>query len=431
MQKIKEKKKVILIALISMLFILMTILVFIIGIINISNFKEYKEVKNQYQEVLGESLDLGLIHRKEEIDQAVIDFDKKVEEYQKEIDSKAKSLSFDTKEFIKINELEVPNDLSSQIKILNTALVVDDVKAINTYDNYKPKKSNDAIKKEVKDIDTKSAEAYDLVINKITGVIKTTTEELTKFIKSLDFKKKLKEEEKKSFNNLYQIDFEDSFIKDLNTTKKDIEKIIDNIKKEVKTIQEKENKDAKQKAAKGGSGAVSSGTYNGGGSTSNTSSMNDWCKKTYGSEGWTQWYPSEKLCGYPPGETPVTEYIPPNAIKYMSPKEAENAIEQEMAKVIIEYGNYVGVEVKPVLQVYSEDGTNDNSYGVDENGSRDVYMGNVTARDCAQGLFNAYLEFQMTIPNNIVEGEIDYDVHVTSNYRVSASIDMYCSSHDC
>ncbi len=294
MKIIKENKKIIII------FISAIILVIglVVGGINIANAKEYKEVKTQYKEVLGESIDLGLIHRKEEIDQAIVDFDAKVEKYQNKIDSKVKSLSFDVKEFIKTNEIKVPIGLKEQIKLLDTLAIVDNVKIINNYDNYKPKKTNDAIKKEVKDIDTKASASYDLVVKEISTKLTVSKDDVIKFIKDLDFKKTLNDAQKKSLKTINTIDFSDEFIKQISDAKAEIKKIVDNIKKEEKVLKDKDIKKAQTQG--GGSGAVSSGKYTGSGSTSNVSSMNDWCKQNYGSQGWTQWYPSEGLCGYPP-----------------------------------------------------------------------------------------------------------------------------------
>lgn len=293
MKIIKENKKIIII------FISAIILVIglVVGGINIANAKEYKEVKTQYKEVLGESIDLGLIHRKEEIDQAMVDFDTKVEKYQNKIDSKLKSLSFDVKEFIKTNEIKVPIGLKEQIKLLDTLAIVDNVKIINNYDNYKPKKTNDAIKKEVKDIDTKASASYDLVVKEMSTKLTVSKDDVIKFIKDLDLKKTLNDAQKKSLKTINTIDFSDEFIKQISDAKAEIKKIVDNIKKEEKVLKDKDV--TKAQAQGGGSGAVSSGKYTGSGSTSNASSMNDWCKQNYGSQGWTQWYPSKGICGYP------------------------------------------------------------------------------------------------------------------------------------
>ncbi len=197
MKIIKENKKIII--------IFISAIILVIGLvvegINIANAKEYKEVKTQYKEVLGEVIDLGLIHRKEEIDQAIVDFDTKVEKYQSKIDSKVKSLSFDVKEFIKTNEIKVPIRLKEQIKLLDTLAIVDNVKIINNYDNYKPKKTNDAIRKEVKDIDTKALASYDLVVKEISTKLTVSKDDVIKFIKDLDFKKTLNDAQKKIFKN--------------------------------------------------------------------------------------------------------------------------------------------------------------------------------------------------------------------------------------
>ncbi len=422
MKKIKGNKKIIIIVLTTIVLILTTALIFLIGVINISNLKEYKDIKNHYQEVLGEDLNLGLIHRKEEIEQAKVDFDTKLEEYQKEIDSKVKSLSFDTKDFVETNKIEVPYALSKQVKLLNTAGLVDNIKAINTYDNYKPEKNNDAIKKEVKDIDTKSAEAYDLVVKQISTTITVTKEDVTKFLKDLDFKKALTDAQMKSLKTISTIDFSDEFIKQISDAKDVIKKIVDNIKKEVKTIQDKEKKDAdaaKAKANAGGSGAVSSGTYTGGGSTSNASSMNDWCKKTYGSQGWTQWYPSENLCGYPESYKP--EYKNPNAIENMSPAQARDAIERDLFTVIRDYGSYMGVEANPVIGQWANDPSMGNSWIGYENEKIDARQWD--SYQIAQGLFDAYLENELRYdPNAVPHGNFYVNVYVTDDYIVSASI---------
>ncbi len=370
----------------------------VIGGINIANSKDYKEIKSQYQEVLGENINLGLIHRKEEIEQAVISFDKKVEEYQKEVDSKVKSLSFDAKAFISTNKLDIPTALSKQIELLNTAGLVDNVKAINNYDNYKPAKSNDAIKKELKDIDSKASAAYDLVVKEISTKFAVTKDDVIKFVKDLDFKKALTDAQTKSLKTINAIDFSDEFIKQISDAKDEIKKIVDNIKKEVKTIQDKEKKDAdaaKAKANGNTSGNYSGGSYTGGGSnySNNGSSSNSGSNRPTVSN--------------------------PNAIGNMSPAAARDAIERDLFTIIRGYGKEMGVEANPVIGVYPNDPSMANSWVGDANGLVDARQWNWGSYEIAQSLFNAYLRDNI---NGVPHGTFNVNVYVSSDYHVSAYI---------
>ncbi len=393
MKKIKANKKIIIIVISAILLIIGLV----IGGINIANSKEYKEIKSQYQEVLGENVDLGLIHRKEEIEQAVINFDKKVEEYQKEVDSKVKSLSFDAKAFISTNKIDIPTALSKQIELLNTAGLVDNVKAINNYDNYKPAKSNDAIKKEIKDIDTKASAAYDLVVKEISTTFKVTKDDVIKYVKDLDFKKALTDAQMKSLKTINTVDFSDEFIKQISDAKDEIKKIVDNIKKEVKTIQDKEKKDAD--AAKAQANGATSGNYNGGNYTGGGSN--------YSNNGSS----SNKGGSSNSGSNKPTNPSNSGAIKYMTPYQAQKAIESAILQVIREYGSYMGVSVNPVIGPYANDPSMANVYP--------QLAGDYTSQYIAQGMFNAYLRDNMdTVPH----GTFYVNVYVTNDYYVSAHI---------
>ncbi len=380
----------------------------VIGGINIVNSKDYKEIKNQYQEVLGESIHLGLIHRKEEIEQAIVDFDTKVEEYQKEIDNKVKSLSFDAKAFISTNKLDVPTALSKQIELLNTVGLLDNVKAINTYDNYKPAKSNDAIKKEIKDIDTKASAAYDLIVEEISTKFKVTKDDVTKFLKGLDFKKALTEAQMKSLRTLATVDFSDEFIKQISDAKVEIKKIVDNIKKEVKTIQDKEKKDAD--AAKAKASGNTSGNYNGGNYTSGGSN--------YSNNGSS----SNKGGSSNSGSSNRPTVSNPNAIGNMSPAAARDAIERDLFTIIRGYGKEMGVEANPVIGPYAGQSNMANSWIGDANGLIDARQWD--SYSIAQSLFNAYLENKIAMEGSgaVPRGTFYVNVYVTSDYKVSASI---------
>ncbi len=398
MKKIKENKKIIIIVISA----IVLVIGLVIGGINIANAKEYKEIKSQYQEILGENVDLGLIHRKEEIEQAVMNFDKKVEEYQKEVDSKVKSLSFDAKAFISTNKIDIPTALSKQIELLNTAGLVDNVKAINNYDNYKPAKSNDAIKKEIKDIDTKASAAYDLVVKEISTTFKVTKDDVIKYVKDLDFKKALTDAQMKSLKTINTVDFSDEFIKQISDAKDEIKKIVDNIKKEVKTIQDKEKKDAD--AAKAKASGNTSGNYNGGNYTSGGSN--------YSNNGSS----SNKGGSSNSGSNRPTVNNP-GAIGNMSPAQARAAIERDLFTIIRDYGSYMNVSVNPVVGPYANQPNMANSWIGDANGLIDARQWD--SYSIAQSLFNAYLEDNI---DGIPHGTFNINVYVTPDYHVSAYI---------
>ncbi len=201
----------------------------------------------------------------------------------------------------------------------------------------------------------------------------------------------------KSLKTINTVDFSDEFIKQISDAKDEIKKIVDNIKKEVKTIQDKEKKDAD--AAKAKASGNASGNYNGGNYTDGGSN--------YSNNGSS----SNKGGSSNSGSNRPTNPSNSGAIKYMTPYQAQKAIESAMFQVIRDYGSYMGVEANPVIGPYANDPSMANVYP--------QYAGDSTPQYIAQGMFNAYLRDNMdTVPH----GTFKINVYVTSDYQVSAAI---------
>lgn len=227
------------------IFIASVLLVIVLGIsgFNMINHSEYKEIKEKYADILDEKLDLGIIHEKEEIEMAYRNFDIKLKDNVGVIKNKLDSLSFDARTFVKTNDIKTTISLPKRINLLNTAIVVDDIKTINEYDNYKPEKTNDNVKKEVKEIDKKASEAYDLIMNEVSSIFTINSKELVKFVEGIDFDKPLSNKQKSILKKLNKVVFSDKFLGDIEEKKEEIKKIVDNIKKEIKDFKKQEEED--------------------------------------------------------------------------------------------------------------------------------------------------------------------------------------------